>query len=124
MMTRRPPPILVLGDLLLVVLLALAACSSPLPTKIKQVLDDPRRFDGKIVTISGKVTQAYNVLVAKGFVVRDETGEIPVITDRSVPAIGAKIKVRGRVSQALSLPGLNLVVLEEISPGGKAGNPG
>ena len=111
-----------LANFMLVLLLALTACSSPLPTKIKRILDDPRQFDGKVVMISGEVTQAYNIVVAKGFAVKDETGEIPVIADRSVPAIGARIRVRGRVSQALSVRAWVLSSWRKSAPGAKPGD--
>jgi len=109
MPTRRRP----FAAALILLLLAAAACSRFLPTRIGEIAKDPRRYDGKVVTVTGEVTESVNVLVMRYYVVSDGTGEITVITDGAVPQRGAEVRVTGRVSQAFSLGDKNLTVLKE-----------
>ena len=45
-------------------------------TKIKDILDHPRDYENKEITIYGKVTDAVSLLVIKYFVMEDDTGTI------------------------------------------------
>jgi hypothetical protein len=103
-------PLLPLAFLALTCLLG---CSGLTSTAIGDVLKDPRRFDGKQIMVVGKVKDSANILLVKYFVLEDDTGVITVVTDRSVPAPGDKVRVRGRVNQAFSIGGKSLVVLLE-----------
>jgi hypothetical protein len=94
-------------------LILLLSCGDLAPTGIGDILKNPRQFDGKIVTVSGRVTDGVNVLIIKYFVLSDATGEIVVVTDRSVPRAGQRLKVKGRVNQAFSIAGRSLVVILE-----------
>lgn len=82
-------------------------------TPIRDILDHPRTYHGKKVTIAGEVTQSVNLLVVRYFIVRDETGEIPVVTRGAVPRKGEWVRVRGVVDQAFALGDRSLVVLIE-----------
>ncbi|RJX28621.1 MAG: hypothetical protein C4531_11590 [Desulfurivibrio sp.] len=93
--------------------LGLAACSSLFPTPIAKLLEDPRGYEGKQVTISGEVVESVSILLLKYFIVRDDTGEITVITQRPLPRKGEKIKVHGRIEEAFSLGDQQLIVLIE-----------
>lgn len=83
--------------------------------KIKQILDHPRQYDGREVTIEGQVETSTNVLVFRYFVLKDDTGAITVITYKAVPTRGERIRVRGRVNQAFALHGESLTVIMEDS---------
>lgn len=83
---------------------------------IAEILGDPRGFDGKTVVIQGVVTGGANLVVFKGFKVRDATGEIAVVTERAVPRPGQTVRVKGRIEQALALNDASLVVLFEDPP--------
>jgi len=95
--------------------LLLFACSLARPTKIKQILAQPREFDGRTVVIAGEVKESTNALVMRYFVVKDDTGEMVVVTDRAVPNPGEKVRVRGRVDQAFAFRGNSLTVIIEDS---------
>lgn len=82
-------------------------------TKIGDIINHPRDYAGKDVTISGEVTETFSLFVIKYFVVRDNSGEIPVVTDRPLPAKGEKIKVKGRVEEAFSFGNKTALVLLE-----------
>jgi len=93
----------------------LLACSAAGPTKIKQILDDPREHDGREVTIEGQVQTSANLVLFKYFVVKDETAEIIVITSEPVPTRGERLRVHGRVNQAFAFQGKSLTVVMEDS---------
>jgi hypothetical protein len=99
---------LVLGHVLLAV-----SCSRLFPTDIKRILDDPRAYDGKAVTISGTVGVSANLLVLRYYSVRDRTGEIVVVTERAVPRQGTEVRVTGRVRQAFAIGDRSVVVVYE-----------
>jgi len=91
-------------------------CTGLFPTKIKDILQNPRKFDGKAVTIAGEVKEGANLVFVKYFVVRDDTGEIIVVTDRAVPRPGEKVWVTGRVNQAFAIGDKSVVVIIEEAP--------
>ena len=100
--------------LVAVLLLALLPCCGSLfETKVKEILDNPKDYEGHVVRIHGTVKEAVNIVVLKYYVVDDGSGEIPVVTKRAVPAKGAKVSARGRVKQAFSLGDATLTVLVE-----------
>ena len=94
-------------------LVLLLGCGNLASTKIGDILEDPRQFDGKVVTVSGRVIDSVNILVLKYFVLSDATGEIVVVTERSVPRTGVRLKVKGRVNQSFSIVGKSIVVILE-----------
>ncbi len=71
--------------------------SSLTSTKIKDILEHPRDFENKEVSIYGTVGNTVSLLVVKYFEVQDDTGAIGVVTDRVLPARGQKLKVTGRM---------------------------
>lgn len=84
-------------------------------TKIADINNHPRDYAGKEVTISGEVTETFSLFVVKYFVVRDNSGEISVVTERPLPAKGEKIRVKGSVKEAFSLGTQTALVLIEAS---------
>lgn len=91
------------------------SCDNISTTQIKKIIENPRDYDGKSVTVSGEVADIFSLFVIKGFVVKDATGEILVVTDRPLPKKGAQIKVRGVVREAFSIGDQQLIVLVETS---------
>jgi aspartyl/asparaginyl-tRNA synthetase len=83
-------------------------------TDIGQILDHPREYEDKEVTIYGTVTEATSMLVLKYFEIQDDTGKIKVVTDRVLPAKGEKIKVTGHTS-VIEVGSERWVVLQEKS---------
>ncbi len=96
-------------------LLLFGGCASLMATKIGDIKAHPRDYDGKTVTVAGEVTGSLNVLVVKAYTLKDATGEIVVVTDRSVPATGEKVRAHGRVNQAFAIGGESMIVLVEKS---------
>ncbi|HNY49726.1 MAG TPA: hypothetical protein PLV50_09890 [Smithella sp.] len=82
-------------------------------TKIGEIIKHPREYAGKEVTVSGEVTETFSLIFVKYFVVRDDSGEIFVVTEKTLPAKGEKIKVTGNVQEAFSLGTETSLVLIE-----------
>ena len=91
--------------------------------EIEKILSNPREYEGKIVTIEGEVTDrtAFFVVV-KFFKVKDKTGEITVVTRRTLPAIKSIVRVKGRIDEVFAVGDQKLVVFVEESIDEKAGN--
>jgi uncharacterized protein YdeI (BOF family) len=82
---------------------------------IKQLLDNPRDYDSKTVTIEGEVTDVMSLLVVKAFTLRDKTGEIIVVTERILPKKGTTVKVKGRIVEAFSFGDQSITAFREWS---------
>jgi hypothetical protein len=82
-------------------------------TPIGNILKEPRKYEKKTLTISGQVTDRASLLVVRYFRVKDNTGEIPVVTRRTLPSVGSKVRVKGRVEEAFSIGAEQLLVFVE-----------
>ncbi|GEM_PF-627902 len=93
--------------------------------EIEKILSNPREYEGKVVTIEGEVTDrtAFFVVV-KFFKVKDKTGEITVVTRRTLPAIKSVVRVKGRIDEVFAVGDQKFVVFIEESIDEKAGNKG
>jgi hypothetical protein len=94
-------------------LVLLAACPGTKP--IKELLDDPGRYDGQIVRIAGEVTQSIGILGYGGYQVNDGTGTITVVFEGggSTPRVGAKVGVEGTFRSAFTVGSVSGAVLVE-----------
>jgi len=90
-------------------------------TSIKTVLSNPKAFEGKEVTIEGEVaerTAFFNEV--KFFRLKDKTGEIIVVTKKTLPEVRSSVRVKGGTDEAFPVGDQKLVVfvaesIEEIS---------
>jgi aspartyl/asparaginyl-tRNA synthetase len=82
-------------------------------TPIEKILKNPRAYDGKEITIAGEVTDRTSLLFVKFFKLKDKTGEITVTTKKSLPAVGAKERVKGKVEEAFTIGDQQLLVFVE-----------
>jgi hypothetical protein len=92
---------------------ALLGCDSFFATDIGKILENPRNYAGKTVTVSGEVTEVFAFLVIKYFIIRDKTGEIAVVTEKPLPKKGNRIKVKGTVEEAFAIGDKQLIVIIE-----------
>jgi hypothetical protein len=92
-------------------------------THIKEILDHPRDYEDKEVTVYGTVIDATSLLVVKYFEIQDDTGKIKVVTDRLLPAKGERLKVTGRTG-VIEVGSERWVVLRERTKPVKAEKPG
>lgn len=95
------------------VLLALAAC--PGTKSIKQLLDDPGRYEGQTVRIAGEVTQALGALGYGGYQINDGTGTLAVVVQGGggTPRVGAQVGVEGTFRSAFTIGTLSAAVVLE-----------
>ena len=99
-----------LALLLIAGTLLLAAC--PTRTSIGKILRDPGRYASREVAIGGTVSNSFGALGTGVYQVDDGTGEIWVYSQRyGVPGNGAKVGVRGTVSQGFSFGGRSFAVV-------------
>jgi len=94
-------------------LLASTACQQRVT--IGEIQDDPPRFEGKTVTVEGDVVSRLSIVLIKTYVLRDETGEITVITNTALPNVGSRREVVGRVETGFSLGSMQALVLVDES---------
>jgi len=97
----------------IIIFCVLLGCDRFFSTDIGKILENPRNYTGKTVTISGEVTEVFSFLVIKYFIVRDKTGEIAVVTEKPLPKRGNKIKVKGTAEEAFSIGDKQLIVIIE-----------
>ena len=94
---------LVAGSLLLLVALTGTACATK---SIDRVLADPTRYRDRQVQIAGEVVDSYSLLGRGVYRVRDDTGQLWVLSDRGLPRDGARVKVKGTIREPFNLGGL------------------
>ena len=97
----------------IIIFCVLLGCDRFVTTDIGKILENPRDYAGKTVTVSGEVTEVFSFLVIRYFIIRDKTGEIPVVTEKPLPRKGNKIKVKGTVQEAFSIGDKQLIVIME-----------
>lgn len=99
--------------LLCSLILSLSLCTWLHPTKIGDIKNNPRDYVGKEVTVSGTVTRTYSLFVVKYFTLKDDSGEITVVTERPLPREGQKLKAQGVVKEAFAIGPESLLVIQE-----------
>ncbi|MGQ9847697.1 MAG: hypothetical protein ACUVQP_09415 [Bacteroidales bacterium] len=82
-------------------------------TPICKILEQPAAYESEIITIKGKVVDRMSLLAFKYFVLKDNTGEIKVVTKRPLPAVNAKITVKGKIKTAYAIGSLQEIVFVE-----------
>lgn len=86
--------------------LLLAACTpQSVSLPIGDVVNDPGRYGEQPVELEGQVTDAVGLLSVGVFTLSDSSGEISVLTGKGLPAVGARLKVRGEVLSGITIGG-------------------
>ncbi len=88
-------------------------------TKIQDILDHPRDFENKEITVHGTVTNAVSLVVIKYFEVRDNTGSIKIVTDKLLPSRDEKLTVTGRMAVVEIGPERWVVLREDNDSSGR-----
>ncbi len=92
-------------------------------SKIESILSNPGSYEGKVVTIQGDVTDRTSFFVdIKFYKVKDDTGEITVVTKKNLPGEKTKVRVKGKVDKAFPVGDLKLIVFREESLEENTGN--
>jgi hypothetical protein len=109
-----------------VLLATLAACDTYYKlttTKIRDIIDHPRDFENKDVTVYGTVTGSSSFVFVKFFELQDDTGTIKVVTNRVLPQNGEKIRVTGRMDSIEFGPQRTIVLREQPQPSSERPSP-
>jgi hypothetical protein len=81
----------------------LSACVSRV--SIGRIVNDPQRYQNRMVRLDGHVTGSVNAIVAGGYQIEDNTGKIVVLSAAGAPRKGTDVTLTGRVSPTVSLLG-------------------
>ncbi len=79
--------------------LVLSGCASSL--KIRDILENPARYNGRTVQIHGVVTKTSMTLGRGAYELSDNTGSILIVADET-PRHGSSLKVQGTFRSSLS----------------------
>ena len=86
--------------------LLMAACGpKTVSLPIGDIVKDPGRYGEQPVELEGEVTGAVGLLSIGVFTLSDSSGEISVLTGKGLPAVGARVKVRGEVLSGITIGG-------------------
>ena len=86
------------------------------PTTIDKILSHPAEYQGKTVTIEGEVTdRTAFFVVLRFFKLRDRTGEMMVVTKKSLPEVKSTVLVTGRIDEAFPIGDQKLLIFVEES---------
>jgi len=73
------------------------------------------KYEGKEVTIKGKVKSSTNLMFVKAYVLSDGESEIYVQTDNAVPLENTEVKVKGIVKQLFKIGSVQIIGIKESS---------
>jgi cytochrome c-type biogenesis protein CcmE len=90
---------------LALILMGIFGCDYIGFTRIKEITDNPLKFEGKEVKVKGIVEEALRIPLTETVVytLKDETGTITVIGTGAKPNQGDSVKVKGTVSTAIKI---------------------
>lgn len=82
-------------------------------TPIAKIVANPRDYAGKEIAIAGRVSDRFSFFVIKYFALQDQTGEMIVVTDQPLPAVGTTVRVKGHIEEGFSLADQQALVFVE-----------
>ena len=111
----------IIGALIIIIILAIAGGAwyyfgRSHPTTIEKILSHPGEYKEKTVTIEGEVTDRTGFfIVLKFFKLKDKTGEITVVTRKTLPEIRSTLSVKGKTDEAFPIGDQKLLIFVEES---------
>ena len=96
---------------ILLQLTVFSSCNSNL--SISELLQNPREFEGKIVSVEGQVINSNGIFGLGYFEISDGKSKIYVFTESGLPNEGNIIQVKGKFSQYLKVGLVQVVGIEE-----------
>jgi hypothetical protein len=86
------------------------------PTSIQKIVNNPGDYTGKELAIEGEITDRTSFFgVLKFYKLKDKSGDVIVITKKSLPEVRSSALVKGRIDDAFALGDQKLVVFREES---------
>jgi hypothetical protein len=92
------------------IVVLLGSCSANNATPISELNTSPANFDGKEVTLHGVAKDVTRVPLfnLKSYVLKDDTGEITILTERELPKMNEEIHVKVKVGNIAIINGESL----------------
>ena len=85
-------------------------------TSIQNIVNNPSVYTGKELAIEGEVTDRTSFFgVLKFYKLKDKSGDVIVITKKSLPEVRSSALVKGRIDDAFALGDQKLLVFIEES---------
>lgn len=95
-------------------LVLLAGCAGVTP--ISELVQNSSKYNGKTVRIKGEVRQSAGLLGRGAYQLKDDTGQLTILSETSSPPpTGSKIGVKGVFEALLTIGSKGLAVLREQS---------
>jgi len=95
-------------------LLVLAGCAGVTP--IGELLENSSKYNGKTVSVRGEVKESAGLLGRGAYQIKDDTGQLTVVSQASAPPpSGSKITAKGVFEALLTIGSKSLAVLREQS---------
>ena len=86
------------------------------PTSIQNIVNNPGDYTGKELAIEGEITDRTSFFgVLKFYKLKDKSGDVIVITRKSLPEVKSSAIVKGRIDDAFALGDQKLMVFREES---------
>jgi hypothetical protein len=86
------------------------------PTSIQKIVNNPGDYAGKDLAIEGEITDRTSFFGnLKFYKVKDKSGDVIVITKRSLPEVKSSALIKGRIDDAFVLGDQKLTVFREES---------
>jgi ABC-type hemin transport system substrate-binding protein len=80
---------------------------------ISKIVESPSKYQDKIVTVKGKVTESIIAFGIGYFVLYDETSSIAIIPSKTFPKVGEEVQIKGKVKSAFVIGDKSLTVIVE-----------
>jgi hypothetical protein len=96
----------------------LGGCGAINATPINEINTSPANFDGKEVTLQGVAKDPTRIPLfnTKSYVLKDDSGEIAILTEADLPKMNEKITVRVKVANIAIINGESLgMTVTELS---------
>lgn len=95
-------------------LILLAGCAGVTP--ISELLQNSSKYNGKTVRVKGEVKESAGLLGRGAYQIKDDTGQLTVLSETSSPPpSGSKVGVKGVFEALFTLGSRSLAVLREQS---------
>ena len=92
----------------------LAGCAGVTP--ISELLQNSSKYNGKTVSVKGEVKESAGLLGRGAYQIKDDTGQLTVVSESSAPPpSGSKITAKGVFEALLTIGSKSLAVLREQS---------
>jgi hypothetical protein len=93
------------------------------PTSIQKIVNNPGDYAGKELAIEGEITDRTAFFgTLKFYKIKDKSGDVIVITKKSLPEVKSNAVVKGRIVDEFALGDQKLTVFREESIEKKAKN--